>query len=210
MGESNIGVMSYRSEDYTFGGLLNNNMPTKDTFASVINTLAYIVGLSNSETSGALDLKMASKIIGDTYDFEEQARSAEELIEYQRGARFPAGYFPQTPVMLAHRWSPISTMLDCGMEPIALNRAKRVGLLCASGIWNINKPLVGKDLKHFRNDEDLFWHILGKVIEKAKADQYLISIIAKPGWSYEHGQLQNLTLAEARKANRVVWQRTPR
>ncbi len=208
--------MGYKFEDYTFSGLLNNNSPTKDAVTSIVKTLTYIIGLTTSSNSDVLNIKVAShNILNLLYDVEEQVQSAQELLEAQRLGRIPAGYFPQTPVMLAREWSPISAMLGRGMEPVALSRADRPRMSCASGIWNVTKPVESKEMEDGCSDEDLFWHVLAKVVGKAKEDRYLISIIAVPGLSYEDyeegaGRIDNLTLEEAKKADRVIWQRTPK
>jgi hypothetical protein len=203
--------VDYRSEDYTFGGLLNNNVAGEGALLSpLFNTLAYIIGITTSEKSDILNTRVAAfGILSSIYDMEEQVQSAQELLEGQRQIRMPTGYFPQTPVMLAREWSPISVMLDRGMEPVALNRDRKKKMLCASGIWTITNPMPCKTVENCCSDEDLFWFILSNVVEKAKEDQFLISIIAKPGWDYERGQLYNLTLDEAMKADRVIWQRKP-
>ena len=181
-----------------------------------MKTLAYIIGLTTSSNSEVLNIKVAShNILNLLYDVEEQVQSAQELLEAQKLGRIPAGYFPQTPVMLAREWSPISAMLGCGMEPVVLSRADKPRMSCASGIWNVTKPVASKEVDDDCSDEELFWHVFGKVVEKAKEDRYLISVIAGPGLSYEDyeegaSRIHNLTLEEAKKAGRVIWQRTPK
>jgi hypothetical protein len=59
--------------------------------------------------------------------------------------------------------------------------------------------------------EDLFWAVLGSVCARARERKMWISLIAQPGWMYDSaiGALPKWSAAEIKKADRIVWQRTP-
>ena len=171
--------MKYKATDYTFWGLFNDGEP----FDTPITTLAYLIGLIETPTNGAADLKTAKYILRYLFDIEEQVRSASELISVQE-EYFPKEFYPQTPVMLTNQWSPISELINRSYAPSTLKReAKRMA--CAVGIW---EPQAIKNLelsKTSETPEALFWHTLSQVLEKAKDRSQLIIIIAMPGWRYE-------------------------
>jgi len=198
--------MHYKATDYTFWGLFNNG----EQVDTAISTLAYIIGLVDSPENAIADLKKAKYVLRYQFDIEEQIHSAEELLSIQE-KNFPKGFYPQTPVMLTIRWSPIAALLERGLNPTMLRRESD-GMACASGIWEVQ---LIKDIvlsTRLETPEELFWHVLDRVIAKAKVRGHLLSIVAQPGWSYRSNveRPQNLTLEEAQKADRVIWQRTPR
>jgi hypothetical protein len=194
--------MNYPIADYTFLGLKSDDPVT---------TLAYLIALVDSDQNAIVDPAKAKLVLRWLFDIEEQVESASELLIRQEENRyFPKGYHPQSPVMLAPEWSPIAAMLEHGWEPFVLVREMK-RRACASGIWRIKAIETNKPGQEFETPQKLFWHVLGKAAEKAKIRGLLISVIAMPGWSYKSniGRPCNLTLAEAEKADRVVWQRTP-
>lgn len=183
-----------------------------------ITTLAYLVSLVESPEHEIANLKTAKFVLELLFSIEEQVANASELLSLQE-KNLPKAFFPQTPVMLARRWSPISALLEQGFSPLALARevrvpgSRRLGrMACASGIWRINSLRSAKGVDECVSPEELFWHVLKASVEKANKKNLLLSIIAQPGWSYEDNidRPQNLTLLEAEKADRVIWQRTPR
>ena len=200
--------MDYKTEDYTFYGL-RNNLSEDSLMDRLLDTLAYVVGLKEIEPDEIANLKTANFVLGYLYDVEAQVLSGLELLDRQKIDQFPGGYLPQTPVMLAQEWSPISALLEHGFKPIILRR-EQTRWACASGVWDIASVIPYKELEQCHCDEDLFWHVLGKVIEKKNTNRFLVSIIAKPGWSYKHGDLKNINLDEAIRADRVIWQRKPK
>ncbi len=188
-------------DDYTFFGLLNNDVQNT-------KSLAYLIALVDSKV---VDFKKAKFALVYLFDIEEQIESASELLSRQKGSNFPAGYYPQTPVMVALEWSPISAMLEQNWQPVFLVRETRQRA-SALGIWEAKAVDSCKSFDECETPKELFWHVLAKVAQKALERNLLISVIAKPGWSYENNieKLNNLTLAEAEKADRVIWQRTPK
>jgi hypothetical protein len=171
--------IKYNAADYTFWGLLNNGVQTSHP----VTSLAYLVGLVDSP------------------DAQDLASRPGELS--------PKAYHPLTPVMLTKSWSPISAVLEKGWKPIVLSRLAKARA-CASGIWNIKEIGHAAPYKECLTPEQLFWSVLSKVAEQANSRGLLVSIIACPGWSYEHGHaLSDLTFDEAKKADRVIWQRIP-
>jgi hypothetical protein len=205
--------MKFKIEDYTFASLLHNG-PAIET---PVDTLAYLISLVDGPGNPVMDLQVAGRFLGWLYDVEEQVHSLTELLLQQGSAAsvYPNGLYPQTPVMLTKKWSPISAMLENDLEPLALVRMDR-RRACASGIWKLQLEEIpdSKSLDECSTAEDLFWHVLRKISDKAKARNLLVSIIAKPGWSYDHdvhiNTLRNMTFKEAERADRVIWQRTPR
>jgi hypothetical protein len=198
--------MNHQSADYTFWGLFNFGTP----FRTPITTLAYLVGLIESPTNQAADLKKAKFILRYLFDVEEQVKSASELRSVQEET-FPKGFYPQTPVMLTIQWSPIAELLNKGCTPILLEREMKQ-MACALGIWEWQsiKELVMQE--SLNTSEELFWYIIRRVLAKAENRKLSIIIISMPGWSYEDNRDRpyNLTLEAAQKADRVIWQRTPR
>jgi hypothetical protein len=75
-----------------------------------------------------------------------------------------------------------------------------------------SREIAAKSREECVTPEELFWHVLKKVADKAKDKGLMLSVVAKPGWSYHApvAVLRNLTQAEVEKADRVIWQRTPR
>ena len=197
--------MNYRVEDYTFWGLFSHGVQ-KET---LINTLAYVIALVDGAENGIADPKTAIFVLRYLFEAEEQAQSASELASLHSGKYFPKAYYPQTPVMLTLGWSPISAMLECGWKPLALARQDK-NMACASSIWESKRVENALPYEQCAAPEELFWHVLDKAAQKAKSRGLLLSIAASPGWSYKSniGRPGNLTLAEAQKADRVIWQRT--
>ncbi len=186
---------------------MNNGIETN----TPITTLAYLVALVDSSQNAVANLDKAKFVLRWLFDVEEQVENAPELLSRQHNQYFPKAFYPQSPVMLTLKWSPISAMLERGWEPIVLDREDK-GRACAFGIWKVETVESYKPFEACQTPEELFWHVFGKVAEKAKSRGLLICIIAKPGWSYEDnfGMPCNLTLAEAQEADRVIWQRTPK
>jgi hypothetical protein len=198
--------MKYDVRDYTFSGLSNSRGPVPIP----LKTLAYLVALADSAKNTILELETANFVLRYLFDAEEQTDSASELLAIQE-TYFPKYYYPQTPVMLTPGWSPISALLELGWDPVALNRENTMRA-CASGMWRPQQIPNAKDLQQCETPEELFWYVMSKVGEKASAKGLMISIVAKPGWSYStnFGRPGNLCLAEAGRADRVIWQRNPR
>jgi hypothetical protein len=198
--------MKYEAKDYTFLGLSSNGVELE----SPLKSLAYLVGLVDTAKNEVTDSKKAYFVLGCLFDIEEQVGSYSELISLQEND-FPAGFWPQTPVMVTTQWSPISALLEKDWEPLVLSRQSQ-RWACASGVWRPKQVEAAKPYTECKTPEELFWSILKEVVEKAQAREQLISVIACPGWSYANNlrSPQNLNLVEAEKADRVIWQRTPR
>ena len=202
--------MKFPIADYTFLGLLNNGIQDDAEGGS----LAYLIALVDSEKNEVINLDKAKYVLRWLNDAEEQVESSSDLISLLHGKYFPKGFYPQTPTMMTISWSPISAMLERGWEPVALTRTPGLKRrACASGIWTATALESAKvSYEECETPEQLFWHLMGKVVEKARTRGQLISVITKPGWCYQSniGLPSNLTLAEAQEADRVIWQRTPR
>jgi hypothetical protein len=111
--------------------------------------------------------------------------------------------------MLTDRWSPIGALLSKGIEPITLKKDMR-GNALATGIWRPGMVVDSAEIQACKNPEELFWSIFAKVSERAMERRMLISLIARPGWAYDHpGILPKWSAKEITKADRVVWQRIP-
>jgi hypothetical protein len=198
--------MSYDASEYTFSELLMSGMPLD----SPLTSLAYLVALAESPQNEILNLSRAGYVLTRLFGLEHHVRNATELISIWSEERLPKGLYPQTPVMVTHEWSPIAEMLERGWDPIVLQRQRKLSS-CAAGIWEpkiIGQPDRGEWCD---TQEGLFWHVMSKVAEKGKSRGQFICVVAKPGWSYEHcvGTPTNISLEEAQKADRVIWQRTP-
>ena len=175
-----------------------------------IDTLAYLVALVESAESAVIDLKEAHFTLSFLFDIEEQVKNSSELLLRQKKS-FPKGFSPQTPVMLTLGWSPISALLERKLQPVVLTREPG-RMACATGIWPANLNISFKRYEECATQDDLFWYVLGKTFEKAKDQGRFVSIIACPGWDYDDNTERpcNFDLSEAQKADRVIWQRTPR
>ena len=197
--------MQYSISDYTFWGLLNNGIRINHP----ITTLAYIVALVDNSNNDIIRLDKTKFVLRYLFDMEEQVADAAELISLQK--MLPEGYHPQTPVMLTLGWSPISAILETDNNPIVLSRHLKPKAF-ASGVWGFDQFQNLKPCEKCGTPQEIFWYILNKAIRKAKERKLQVSIIAAPGWSYENGvhSLNNMTLHEAQKADRIIWQRTPR
>jgi hypothetical protein len=197
--------------DYTFQGLRSPVGSHKDP-GDGCPALCYLIGLTDSPTHKISDPLIAKRILSWLYDTEEQAsdpahlRVSEGFFERY----FQGGYNPSTPCMVVTRWSPISSVLERGFEPLVLNRESKF-LAVASGIWGPFADLDFLEIGSAKTDEELFWAIIGVASGLAVEQKRWISIIAGPGWSYEAaiGSLPNWKSEESSKAGRVLWKRTP-
>ena len=198
--------MKYNSPDYSFWGLSSKGIQRE----TPITSLVYLIALVDTAESEIVDLKKAYFTLAWLFDVEEQVETAAELLSVQ-AEDLPLEFHPQTPVMVTSRWSPISALLERDWEPIVLSREDKPWA-CASGIWRPKTVENCKPYSECGTSEELFWSILKEVAQKAQAKDRLISLVAKPGWSYESNvdRPHNIDLAEAKKADRVIWQRTPR
>jgi hypothetical protein len=197
--------MSHDPNQYSFSALYGTPRPNEPRYTSLV----YLLALVDSPKSEILRLDKAHFVLSYLYEVEEQIATAVELLSVQ-GRHFPKPYYPQTPVMVTKEWSPISAMLEGGLNPLGLVRQPR-RWACASGIW---EPMNIENVRSYQeceSPEQLFWSVLDKVANKARARGLLISLISSIGWDYESniGMPRNLSLAEAEQADRVVWQRTP-
>jgi hypothetical protein len=169
----------------------------------------YLLALVESPKSEILRLDKAHFVLAYLYEVEEQVATAAELRAIPM-RHFPKPYYPQTPVMVTREWSPISAMLEGGLNPLNLVREPRRRAI-ASGIW---EPTTIENVRPYaecETAEQLYWSVLDKVSRRAKVRGLLVSLISAIGWDYESsiGMPKNLTLAEAEQADRVIWQRTP-
>lgn len=193
-------------EHYTFEGLDSLQGPTGGS-----DTMGYLVGLANAATHPIADPVAAKQIIRYLFDIEEQTLSAAILLESERSfcnRFFPGGYEAQTPCMLAKRWSPIAAMLRHGLHPTALARESKIRAT-ASGIW---APAKIRSVKtNEEPSEELFWSILAEAFARAQERGLWVSIIARPGWSYDDkiNSLPDWPAEEVSKAHRIIWKRTP-
>jgi hypothetical protein len=198
-------MSSYRFEDYTFEALcLDNGSP-------VIDTLAYVVGLVDSENHAAANPDTARyDILCPLSECEGYVDSGREILGMQ--AEFlPANYWPQTPVIFARRWSPITAMLEKGIEPVNLTRkTEKAPHAIATGIWRPGIAPAAKEIDDCTTDEELFWAIMNQVFTRASGRGLYINILAEVGWAYESqiGSLQVLSKDEIEKSGRVLWQST--
>ena len=102
--------------EYSFESLLYGNQPVRQDGCP---SLVYLVSLVNSSNHGIGETLAAKRILSWLYGLEEQAVNVEHLREGERfcDRYFEGGFYPQTPCMVVNRWSPISAMLERGMEP---------------------------------------------------------------------------------------------
>lgn len=195
----------YVASDYTFDALcLKNKSP-------VIDTLAYVIGLVDSEKHGAGDPGTGRhKILYPLSEGEGQVSSPKELLRMQ--AEFlPPNYLPQTPVMFVRRWSPITSILHLGFEPVTLSRkADGAPFAIASGIWKPGVVSNAKSMGDSTTDEELFWAVMNEVFNRAHKLNWLVNVLAEVGWSYKNqvGTLQKWNDKEIAKSGRVIWKRT--
>src|ERR1700730_8357287 len=94
--------------EYSFLGLLNHGTPLH-----LETSLGYLVGLADSPDHKIVEPLPAKRILCWLSEVEEQSPGGSHLLERQQSffsRYFPKGYFPQTPVMAAKEWSPISAM----------------------------------------------------------------------------------------------------
>ena len=200
-------MSKYNPADYSFHGLCRDGKSRPQ--AKSLNSLIYVVGLVDSINNKAASLRWVNANLSPIYDVEEQIQDAPDLLSWQREI-LPAGYYPQTPCMLTVAWSPIATMLEQGFEPIVLRRDPD-GLACATGIWESFAFESTSHIGDAENFEQLFWAILSEAFHRAKERKMLISIIAKPGWSYQTGagSLPKWNEDEIAEADKILWKRVP-
>jgi hypothetical protein len=198
-------VKDFNIGEYTFEALCLKNVGPK------IETLAYVVGLVDSEqhVAGIPDTAR-HKILYPLSECEVHVARAKDILKMQ--AQFlPSNYLPQTPVMFVRRWSPITSMLNKGFEPITLTRkAENAPFAVATGIWKAGIAPGAKKVPDCTTDEELFWAIMSEVFEKARNQVSCVNIIAEVGWSYKKqvGRLQTMNDKEVAKSGRVIWKST--
>jgi hypothetical protein len=198
-------MKEYIVEEYTFEALCLH------TVSEEVDTLAYLIGLVDSEKHVAGNpFKARYDILYPLSEGEGQVVSPEDLVGMQ--AEFlPSNYLPQTPVMFARRWSPITALLEKGFKPFSLARdARNAPTAVAAGIWRPGIVEAAKDILDCTTDEELFWAIMSKVFDRARDRDWLVSIIAEVGWSYDTqvGRLQDWSDEEIAQTGRVLWKST--
>lgn len=201
--------MNRNIADYSFQGLRNGGRSEFVGFPS----LCYLVSLTDSARHKISEPLTAKRILSWLFEVEGQCPSADDLNLRQQdffSRYFVGGFCPQTPCMVVDQWSPISAMLELGMEPAVLNRESKFRAV-ASGIWQPLGINEENTIHTAATDVALFWAIIGKVTRLALQRKAWISIIAQPGWDRTSAinSLPNWPEEEVTKAGRVVWKRTP-
>jgi len=201
--------MNHPITEYTYLGLCNYGKRLGPP------SLAYLIGLVNSADHKIGNPFVAKRILTWILDEEEQVTTAAELLSRQKeffSRYFDGGYQPQSPVMLAKRWSPISAILERGLKPLILLREEKIRAT-ATGIWQVTNTEGPKTLGDCRNVEELFWSVFCSASRRAQERQALVSIIAKPGWAFEtigsNEALPRWSPKEVASADRILWKRTP-
>jgi hypothetical protein len=172
--------------------------------------LAYLVSLVDSAKNKAGDPDTATSLITLICDEEEQAQNPSDIM--RMGKRyFPKAFYPQTPVMMAKGWSPISSMLERQLIPIVLNRKVNGGAAVATGIWKPAPLEQTKKIGACKTVEELFWAIIQEAFSRASKRRCLVNIIAEPGWDYDEaiGSLPTWKKHQLVKMDRILWKRTP-
>jgi hypothetical protein len=207
-------MSDYKIEDYTFLGLCKNGKPME-----LVDSLVYMVALADSEDHQILDLSVANQVLGVVFDMDELITQASDMATSQE-LSLPTGYYPQTPAMVTRAWSPIASMLERSFKPIALKRDPTF-LSVATGIWSPtlfekSEQVAGlfenvKQISDAETSEELFWSILPEAFSRAMKRGKFVSVVAKPGWSYESsiGSLAEWTIKEIALADKILWKRTP-
>lgn len=203
--------MNFEPAEYSFFGLLNSGKPLGTT-----SSLGYLIGLVNSPQHEITQTLPAKRIINYLFEVEEQCSEASELLERQQRfflRYFNGGYHPQTPVMLAKLWSPLSAMLDLGFEPTALKREQKTRSV-ATSIWAPD-TIANRSLQYCHTTESpeaLFWVLMREAVRRARHRSMLISVIAQPGWNYDTAihLLLPWSQDEIVKADRILWKRRPK
>jgi hypothetical protein len=199
-------MSEHKNDDYTFAGLCGIGGERS-------GSLAYLVGLVESQDHGITQLIPADRILAWLFDLEEQVKSASELLLSQDESfkrYFPMRFYPQTPVMLTRKWSPIGALLEQGLEPLVLRRSEKPRGV-ATGIWAPTVLRTRQTTSDCETVQELFWAILSEVFDRARQRRLLVSVIAKPGWNYETkiDSLPKWPREEVMKSDRILWKRTP-
>lgn len=193
--------------DYTFNGLRDCGRPG----AIGSPSLCYLVSLIDSANHKISDTLCAKPILGWLYDVEEQAPNSNYLKKREEffGRYFSGGFFPKTPCMVVDEWSPVSAMLEHGLEPVILNREPNRRAV-ATGIWSPVALTTEHDIATAGSDEELFWAILEKAMRLALDRNAWISVIAQPGWlrSAAIKSLPAWSGEDILSSGRILWKRT--
>ncbi|HEY1790943.1 MAG TPA: hypothetical protein VGJ73_22535 [Verrucomicrobiae bacterium] len=193
---------------YSFSSLLYYD---KEPEREVVTSLCYLVGLTNSANHKISDTLPAKRIITWLCEVEEQCLNSKHLEAQEAFFKryFDAGFYPQTPCMAVEKWSPIEAMLSHKLQPEVLNREPKF-LAVATGIWRPQCDIQAVKIDDAKTDEELFWAIIKEVSQLAEERRMWVSIIAMPGWSYDHAvhSLRPWPVEEIVRAGRVVWKRT--
>jgi hypothetical protein len=204
--------MSANAVDYSFQGLLHPIGEIKEGQFSPRKSLCYLIGLADSADHKISETLPAKHILSWLYDVEDQAADWERL-KYQQeffDHYFSGGYYPKTPCMVVNSWSPISALLEAGIEPRILRRDPKARAT-ATGIWDPPTGIQAGEIESAKTDRDLFWTILKRVSVLALEERKWVSIIAATGWSHEMAinSLPAWPADEVSKSGRVLWKRTP-
>jgi hypothetical protein len=196
--------------DYTFRGLCNVAGKFEPE-PEIPTSLCYLISCVNAASHVISSGLVARRILSWLYEMEEQARNADHLKAGEKyfDRYFDGGFYPMTPCLVSHKWSPISALLESGNDPVVLNRESRI-MAVASGIWNpeLKVGILGKEVPD--DDQSFFWMVIGIVSKLAMERGMFINVIARPGWSYLHAinSLPNWPAHEVAKSGRVIWRRT--
>ena len=174
-------MSKYNPAEYSFHGLCRDGKSRPQ--AKSLNSLIYVIGLVDSINNKAASLRWVNANLPPIYDVEEQIQDAPDLLSWQREI-LPSGYFPQTPCMLTLAWSPSQPCWSRVLNPLCYD-AIRMGRLVPQASGSPSLLKVPATLMMPRIFEQLFWAILSEAFHRAKERKMLISIIAKPGWSYQ-------------------------
>jgi len=198
-------MSNYDINEFTFEALCLENRGIH------IDTLAYVVGLVDSEKHVAGDPKIARyDIFYPLSHAEGYMETPEDLLDWQAGFKSYQNYFPQTPVMFVQRWSPILAMIEKGFEPESLMRLAEGPHAVASGTWKPYEYTGAKAIQDCESDLDLFWAIISEAFKRARDQGYFVNIISEVGWSYDEmiGGLAEWDEEQIAKSGRILWQRT--
>jgi hypothetical protein len=208
----------YNIRDYTYNGLKTrqHNPPRKCEEGS----LAYVVSLVDSADHEILHWSTAARVLTLEYETNQQLQSPEQVLDWQRES-VPKGFYPQTPVIIAYCWSPLSFMLEKSLVPVALTRDDAPGAI-AIGIWTpeiLNDAsraaaiyqTAKRTVADARTNEELFATVMVEALSRGLKRGKLVSVIATPGWGYEDniGSLAKWSDEEIAKADKILWKRTP-
>lgn len=155
--------------------------------ATYHTSLAYWIGTVTPAAVKPATLSDLAGSLAQQYDREDQADCFESL--FPEDEDWPRYFAPVAPIQLTRRWSPLPTMIQILGPPQHLLRLDAdVGATAVAAAWSPSQVLDPSLIPRYSlPDPERFAGILAVAMARAREGGRGLFLVAKPGWSYDHG-----------------------